>query len=519
MSRRTATVALLLLLALPATRGAAAQEPARDQAAPDTLEQVTAAQVVRRGSYDVAVDRRLARLLEADPLVIVRDTMLLEGDTVGRSVLVLDATVVLEGVVRGDLVLVDAGAFVRPSAEVHGDLVNVAGGLYRSQLARVDGIILNLPLSRYRVVREADRMVIEASASASLVTLDELAGFHKPAYDRVNGLTALWGATLHIPPVGELTPALHGQVGWLTERGEPTWEADLSFKIRGTTLFGGVEEGWATNDDWIRGDLRNSLSYVWNGRDYRDYHDARRTWVGIARALGDEEKRFHGRLSVQGQVEDAASLEGGNPWHLLGDSARANPPVDDGRITSVMGSYEMSWNGERMEFDGGVGYEAAREWRDGAFTFDRVVARADWAMLALANHTLEIDLFAQVPLGGDSLPRQRWSYVGGSGTLQTLQFGEFYGDRVVFVETKYVIPAPPRVALPILGAPELQLIHAAGMAWTATEERDLHQEIGARLQFFGLYVRYMVAPDSDRDPDVDIGVSWPFGGGYPWEKR
>lgn len=475
--------------------------------------------VEREGSSDVAVDRRLAALLAGDPLIITADTLLAPTDTVRRSVLVLDATLILEGTIAGDLVMVDAGAFIRPRAVVRGDLVNVAGGLYRSELARVDGVILDLPTAPYRVVREPHRIVIVASGGPSALTLDGAFGLTPPTYDRVNGVTATWGARYTLPMVEEVTPSVHAQVGWRTEPGEPTYALSAELRRFATIVDAGHYRGWSTNDAWIRGDLMNSVNYLWDGDDVRDYHEAALSWVGVRREFGDVEKSLAGTYGVRGQVEDATSLRGGHPWHLLGGDVRPNPAIDPGRTTSLVGSLDVVWHGLQTDFEGGIEYEAAREWLDGDFAYDRVAAHGDWAMHALADHTLEIEFFVQQPLGGGTMPRQEWSFVGGTGTLQTVAFAAYHGDRVVFVESKYIIPFPERVAIPILGAPDLQLIHAAGMAWLAGEDRAFQQEVGARLQFFVIYLRYMLDPADVSNNKLDLGLSMPFGTPYPWESR
>ena len=517
MNRRLPAL-LLALLALALVALAGAMTPAATAQQPVRAGEVRAADIERVGGFDVALDRRLARLLDDDPLVLTADTLVAATDTLRGPVLVLDATLILEGTVTGDLVLVDAGAFVRPGATVAGDLVNIGGGLYRSELSRVRGVILDEPTAGYRVVREGDRVVIEARGAASRLVLDGVLGLHAPAYDRVNGVTLLWGARYRLPTLGDIAPSVHGQVGWLTERGDPTWAASVRIRRFGTSLEAGHGVGWVTNDDWIRDDLENALNYAWDGDDFRDYHSAERSWVRLARAYGDEEKSFYAVLSLTGEVEDAESLEAGGPWHLWGeDTIRPNPAIDEGRITSATLRLDMDWRGRLTAFEGGVEYEAAREWVEGESTFDRVAAEGDWAMSALADHTLEIEFFVQQPLG-DVLPRQRWSFVGGSGTLQTVEFARYYGDRVVFVESRYGIPLPDRVALPILGAPELELVHGAGMAWIEGQDRSFEQELGARLEFFGLYVRYMVDPADPGNSELDVGLSWPFGETRPWQR-
>jgi hypothetical protein len=477
-----------------------------------------AQQVVLRGAGDVDVDRRLARLLETQPLVVTRDTTIAAQDTVRRSVLVLDATLIHEGVILGDLVGVDAGTFVRPFAVVTGDLVNIAGGLYRSEIAAVGRRTIDLPTAGYRVLREPGLLVIEATATDSPLELDGLLGLHAPTYDRVNGLTVVWGAAYRLPRIERVEPRIHAQVGWLTQRGDPTYQLDASLRRGATELMLGHERAWHTHERWIRGDLLNSLAYLWDGSDYRDYHEVERSWAGLAREFAVGTGRFRARAAVRGQVEDATSLRAGRPWFVLGsDPPRPNPAIDDGRTTSMVADADLSWDGEQTRFAGRFEAEAAREVLRGNYHFGRIRAQGAWAMLAFANHTLTIDYFLQRPLGGQTLPRQRWSFVGGANTLHTLPFAEFYGDHVVFVETNYIIPLPDRLALPILGAPRLHLLHAAGMAWTAGDDGSLHQEVGARLDLALIYVRYVLVPDDPGITDLSIGLAWPFGRRFPWE--
>ncbi|HUG40986.1 MAG TPA: hypothetical protein VMM12_10890 [Longimicrobiales bacterium] len=500
MTMRAAAMAVLLAACL---------------AAPAATQQVT-----RQGASDAALDRRLSRLLREEPLVVTRDTLIAAGDTVARPVLVLgEVTIIVEGVLLDDLVLVQAGAFVRPGAVIRGDVVNLNGGVYRSQLAEVGGAIIDLPAARYEVVEgEGGGLVIVATGAQSRLQLDGIRGLQSPTYDRVNGLTVVAGATYWLPMIGTARPYVRGEAGWRTELGEPVYGAELGVEAGAYTVAGGYEHRSDTNDEWIRGDLMNSLNYLLSGKDYRDYHEVDRAWAGVSRRIGDEQRSLFAVVSARFEVEDARTLPGDEPWHILGDSTRVNPAIDDGRTTSVVGILELAWEGMETVADATLTFERAIDALDGAFTFSRVTLDGDWAAHALANHTLEIEAHLQAPLGRSSLPRQRWGFVGGSGTIQTAGFAEFYGDHVVFVETKYIIPLPQRLAVPFLGAPDFQLVHAAGMAWAQGEERDFRQEVGARVQFFSLYFRYMFEPSNPDNAELDIGLTWPFGGRHPWQR-
>lgn len=477
----------------------------------------SAQEVVLQGAADVELDHRLARLLGTAPLVVSRDTTFERGDTIRRSVLVVDARLVHEGVIEGDLVMVEARGFVRPDGEVTGDLVNIAGGLYRSEIATIGGRIINLPVAPYRVIREPDRIIIRAMGPSRL-ELDGLRGLHPPTYDRVNGLTLVVGAGYRLPPLGRIQPRAHAQVGWQTQRGDPTYAADFSLRRGANALAVGHERAWDTNERWIRGDLMNSLLYLWNGQDLRDYHEVERTWLQLSRDFVEREGRLRATAAVRGQSEEARSLTAGAPWFIIGSETRPNPLIDDGRTTSLVGSVDLEWEGSHTRFDGRVEYEAARAWRGSDVRFDRVRTDGRFAMAAFANHTVAIRYMLQAPLAGDPLPRQRWSFVGGTATLHTLNVAEFSGDHVVFVDTRYIIPMPDRIALPILGTPRLHLLHVAGMAWTDADRRDLHQEAGFELDLGLLYVRYVVVPDDPGTSDLSAGLAWPFGRKFPWER-
>jgi len=481
-----------------------------------------AQQVERVGSADVALDRRIARLLQSPGTrLVTRDTLVARGDTVDADVLVLgEASVVLEGTVTGDLVTVDGGLFIRAGSRVEGDVVNVGGGLYRSFRAQIGGRIIDLPDAPYYVEdRPGDRLVIVAREAPVRLRLDGALGFHQPRYDRVDGVSLDWGAAYDLPLVGPVQPTVHGRAGVRTERGAFGWGGDLALRWGAVTLSGGIERATRTPDAWLRTDIVNSLSYLWDGDDYRNYYEADRTFARATYELGDERKQFHAVLGVAGQIEEGRSLSGGAPWTLLNDPVRPNPAIDDGRLVSGSGILRVEWTGLTTVLRAGLRVEAGRTVADGDFEFDRYEAWGTWAIAGILDHTLEVDWRVQGPLPGtDSLPRQRWTTVGGITTLQTYPVAHFRGDRAAFVETDYVIPFPEWLALPLLGAPDLHLTHAAARAWTAdAPDARLEQNVGAMLEFLGVYVRYMQDPSGTTDDSLLLGVYWPFGQGYPWE--
>lgn len=482
--------------------------------------EAAAQDVVLMGRGEADLDRRLDQLIgTGNYLLISRDTLIAQGDSVPGTLLVVGATLTLEGAVAGDVIGVDANMFIRPPARVYGDVVNVAGGLYPSALARIEGERVDEPLAPYTVIREpGGTLRIEGTLERPTFEFDGLFGFHAPTYDRVDALSLEWGGELLLPPMGRTEPGLEGWVGYASGRGALNGGLALVAR-RGRTHFAfGGEKRTVTNERWIRGDLRNSLSFLVRGKDYRDYWEAQRAYAEISRDFGRE--GLGATAVLRAQLEDAESLGAGDPWTLFGDDPRPNLPINEGRISSLVLELAGDWIGRNAAAEAGVDFEFAESVLGGDFSFGRFVAWGEWAMDALADHLLEVEWRFQGPLPGtESLPLQRWSFVGGSGTLNTFDVAEFRGDRLVFVESMYRIPLPERMSLWILGPPELQLIHAIGMAWSEFTDRDLEQNIGVRLKFFSPYVRIMTNPaDPLDDIDVDIGLTWPFGDDRPWRR-
>lgn len=489
--------------------------------------------VVLRGEGTVLDDQRLQRLLrEGAYTTLSTDTVLGRADTIPGDLLVLDSRVAIEGVVTGDLVGVDADLFLRPSARVLGDVVNLGGGLYPSELAHVAGEVHDRPLAPYTVSREDELLVIVGRRADQDLVLDGVFGFHVPRYNRVDGLAVDWGATYRVLRLGRTEAFLHGQAGYRTERGAFAWGGSLLLERAAWQLEGGAERRTASNDRWIRGTLRNSADFLWDGDDMRNYYETTTVFGELRRRLRAEDSPRQVWLGLRVQHEDAETLEAGSPWTLLGDEPlRFNPPVNPGGLFGVIPWSEAEWLTPRTAFEGRLEVEYGQPWEDPAVvgpgplpaaSFDdfwRLRASAEWAMLALRDHTLEIEAQLFLPLGGDDvrpLPRQRWGMLGGSSTLRTLDDGEMLGDHLAYVETEYIIPFPAAWRLPYLGLPELQLLHMAGSAWTGDRDADFVQNVGARIEVFAFFARYLIDPASD-ESEFSVGVSWPFDSGYPWQ--
>jgi hypothetical protein len=502
--------------------------PQSAQNAPGVVAQDTPV-IELRGRGDPAHDRYIRELLADGPqLIITQDTVIMRNDTVPMRVLVVGATLRLDGVVLGDLVGVGANLFIRPSASVTGAIRNIAGGLYRSELSSMAGPIENEPNAQYEIERRPGVVTIRGLEHPSLLELPGIYGFGVPSYDRVSGLTLRWGAGLVLPRIGEAAPFLRGWGSYYSQRGDFGGGGELAVERGWTEVAAGAERTTLTNEEWIRSDLSNSVAMLLQGKDYRNYYSADRRFVRIARTL--EKGARTSSLTLTGQVEDASPLRAAQPWSFLKpDSIRPNhygftddsvARRPDGRITSAIARFETEWEHPQFILDAHALAELGSTALKGSADFARFELGGDIAMAALSNHTLEFEWRFQGPLPGtDSLPFARWSYVGGSGTLHTFPVAAFSGDRIAFVETMYTIPLPERMRLPLLGTPALDLLHYVAMAWTHDEQRRFEQNVGARLGYRIAYVRVVTNPRHFADDvKVSFGLTLPRKT-YPWSER
>ena len=493
--------------------------------------------LVFAGRGDAAHDEFLKDLVRSrDFQLVTRDTVITRSDTVRGRLLVVGATLRLDGVILGDLVGVGANMFIRPSAHVVGDTRNIAGGLYRSALATLDGAIENEPNAAYAIERSDGVILIRGTEHRAPFFLEGIAGLSMPTYDRVNGVSLRLGGGVLLPRLGRAEPAIRGWGTYYSQRGDFGGGVQAEILRGGTALAAGAD--WKTsitNEDWIRGDLSNSLAFLAKGKDYRNYYAADRKYVEVSRII--ERGVRTSSVTLRGQVEDASPLRAGTPWTVFSDTLRPNDygeiidggeaatrvaRLPAGRITSAIASINSKWSHATNAADitllaeaGSLRPVAATSGDDERF--NRVEIEGDWAFAALADHTVGFEWFFQAPIGTDSLPYQRWSYVGGSGTLPTFSVAQFPGDRIAYIETKYRIPFPERYRVPVLGRPGLELLHAAAMGWSQNIDRGLEQNVGLRLAFSFVYARLVTDPsDFGGEAKFSVGVTIPKKA-YPWE--
>jgi hypothetical protein len=486
----------------------------------------SAQRLERVGAGDPEIDRRIDALIASGAYTVLTESRTIaRGDTIPTTLVVAAATVRVEGVILGDLIVIDANVFVRPTGVVHGGTLNVIGGYYPSELAAISGDVLSAPNAPYRVEYDGDVIRLVGLVRRPTFELEGFRGLLVPSYDRVDGLTVSGAGALLLPAAAGFEPRLRARVDYRTARRAVTGNVEIVAERDELRLAAGVERTTLTNELWIHPRWKNSLTFFFAGNDYFDHYAADLAYAE-ARLPVLRGGVVPVELTLRLQAEQAGSLEARNVWSVFGrGERRPNRPVNEGRINSAIASATAAYAGERLIAGAAVLVEGGR----GNLTLDSTPAAElgtfgryqfglDVAMAGLRHHTLQIDANFRGPLPGtDDLPRQRWSHVGGAHTLYTYPIATFQGDRLVHVHTSYSVPFRD-FRLPLVGPPTIEAIHVAAMAWSRTTPRDLEQNVGAGIRAGFFYVRYMVNPADTGQSDLSVGLTLPARA-RPWARN
>lgn len=357
-----------------------------------------------------------------------------------------------------------------------------------------------------------------AQESGSLRPAIEAAGFSGIAglsYDRVSGVALPVGVNVTVPglklsatplvtyrsQLGALDPGVSAQV---------TLGQTAAIELR-------AAHGVFTNDAWIRNDLVNSAEYLMFGEDTRNYFRATRGellakgfWHGGAWAAAPEA----GVRIEQSSSVRAAGFPLGGPFTFLNktdslDRLRPNVPVQGGAIQSALAGVRVDFDSAAIVTHAHLGLELARvgSTADGTPVRDTRFAQAtlDGSIRfpTFRNQSFRLYAHAVATSGGDT-PRQRWAYLGGPGTLPTIDLLALGGDQLLFIDARYAIPLR-RPVLPLVGSPVVELRETIGGA-AFGRTPVMEQVSGVHLSVSYVYAEVLVDPVRRR-PRVSAGIS------------
>lgn len=331
-------------------------------------------------------------------------------------------------------------------------------------------------------------------------------GLRIPAYNRVDGVALPWGPIVSFAGgavVIDPTITYRSHLGAFDPRIKATVRIADRYDV---DLTGG--RGTFTNDSWIRSDIVNSIASLGVGSDARNYFRADRVTLEVSREIVAGAVKL--RPAVGALYENAWStgLHGpldGAPWSVFGRSStlktrRINPEIAGGHATSALASLRTGYERGDVTAKLTTAIEQmfdspAVTGNDGAFTQFTLDAKS--AFPTFGTQRFEFRGHTVFGLGG-SVPPQRFGYLGGAGTLATVDLLALGGDRLLFVDGEYSVPLV-KPMLPFVGAPVISLRYAAGSAGV-DRLPSLIQNIGIGVGVKLIKARYQIDPNYRKTP-------------------
>ncbi|HSL70064.1 MAG TPA: polymer-forming cytoskeletal protein, partial [Longimicrobiales bacterium] len=285
------------------------------------------------------------------------DSRIAAGSEIVGDLSVLEGVLIIEGAVRGDVLVLNGDLELGPSARIEGSATVIGGSFKAAEGAAVTrGIALYRGSFPYRV--ENDVLVRVARAEGSRVA--ELAAgrdfeFGRTdvivtagrGYNRVEGLPIYFGPRLTL---GHSNPTvLEGLLTYRTSTGLDVDDDQLGYSVRVEQYLGGwraVRVGARAFSEITPielgglSDRENSLAAFVLHRDYRDHYE-RDGWAAYV-SVAPLNRAWSAGVEYAEQRE--GSLRARRPWSLLDNSKtwRPQPLAATGAVRSitVRGAYD-----------------------------------------------------------------------------------------------------------------------------------------------------------------------------------
>lgn len=339
-----------------------------------------------------------------------------------------------------------------------------------------------------------------------------LFGVRLPTYDRINGLTLPWGPRLTI---GEDVIEAEAIASYRSNLGKFDPSGRIRFAPRlDTWIVAEGARGTFSNDRWIRGDLLNSATTIGLGSDARNYYRADQLRLSLGHRFDVTNGSFEPWVGAQNEnawSTGSRTPPPKSPWSVFGRKdpekmKRPNPEVARGRIASAFVGSSVDWEKDKVAIAGEATLEASLDNSTGLAgnsNFRQITVDIKSNFPALLDHTFEFHLH-WVGTGNGVAPPQRFSYLGGAGTIATMDLLEQGGDKLFFVSGVYMVPVR-QFTLPIVGTPYIGLRYAAGAAGIG-ELPPLVQNITPTIGVRFLRAEYSYDPASKKSA-FSLGLS------------
>jgi hypothetical protein len=368
-------------------------------------------------------------------------------DSVRTNIIVKGGDLTVYGKVDGDVLVVGGDLSIKEGAHISGNVKVINGEIHQEEGSRVEGHV-DHSVTRSTSHREDEdkyrRSSVRLNAPWALETTN-LDNFIF-RYNRVEGVYLGLGSEKKYYWDGWRDYSIYGSVGWGFK--SHRWRGNLGltrqFLVEEGELIEIGVEGHSltdTKDQWIINQWENTAAAFLIHEDYRDYFQ--REGFGINAGYAVQHEGVTAQLKVDYLVDWYASLENRTEWALFGGNKvfRPNPPVADGKMTSILAT--AGYSTKRSTVRGPEGWnmyataEFARRRLGGEFSFDQYIL--DVRRYQPLRRFDNINVRLRVGTSEGVVPQQKIFEIGGLSTLHALPYKSMVGNRMILLNAEYII--------------------------------------------------------------------------------
>ena len=387
-------------------------------------------------------------------------TLTFDGDKTVEATEDLQANVVVKrgnltvyGKIEGDVLVVGGTLYVRDHGYVGGNARVVNGDIVKDEDAVVLGY-MDKTTSSSSSYRESKRTFSRASHRLNANWVKEYTNLDNFIfrYNRVEGLFLGLGSEKRYYWDGYRSYNSYGSIGygfkskgWRGNLGLTRQFAVYDDETGSGHLFEIGVEGYRltdSKDDWIIGVHENSAAAIFIHEDFRDYYERR----GVAVHAGwfTQSEDLTTQLQLEYRSDSYFSMEKRTEWSIFGGNKmfRENPPIDPGKMRSVVGSGGLSTLDKTVYGPEGWSIyataEVARRGFGSEFSFSQFVA--DVRRYQPLGRFDNVNVRVRLGTSGGTVPIQKQFDLGGLGTLNGFPFkDESGGNRMILGNFEYIV--------------------------------------------------------------------------------
>lgn len=374
-------------------------------------------------------------------------TTIEKDELVEGNVVVKGGDLIVFGEIDGDVLVVGGTLYVKEGGRITGDARVINGDIVKEEGGVIEGYMdkTRSRTSSHREMQERFRTrstTLNANWVNELTTLDDFIF----RYNRAEGLFLGLGSEKRYYFEGYRDYSGYGSVGYGFKSHKWRFNLGLTRQIvvgEGQLIEFGLEGHNLTDtkDQWIISQGENTAAAFFIHEDYRDYF-GRAGW-SVNTAYTVQKEDLTSQFKVEYLQDKYTSMDNRTEWSLFGGNKvfRLNPPIDEGRMRSVLVSLGISTVMKSMYGQRGWSAfgtaEFAEESFGGDFAFRQYMVDVRRYQPLGRYDNLNIRVRAGTSEG--VLPVQKVYEIGGLSTVQVLPFKAMAGNRMLLANAEYIV--------------------------------------------------------------------------------